>query len=151
MLFSLTTFSSQFVWGPLCWAIVASIALGSNLRRPLAIIMCIGHLYGVALYYSTSLTEYYLNGVSHSRPEFLYFWVYYVGFNIPWVVVPARMSLFPSNRALMLTKRGRQVLLYQNVVYVTKRLESELPERIQERTKPNQDGELKKRPRQRAA
>lgn len=51
--------------------------------------MCVGHLYGVALYYSTSLTERAMVGTMHSRPEFLYFWVYYVGFNAPWVVVPA--------------------------------------------------------------
>ncbi|KAF4783243.1 emopamil binding protein [Colletotrichum scovillei] len=55
----------------------------------LQIIMSVGHLYGVVLYYSTSLIELYSNGVSHSRPEFLYFWVYYIGFNAPWVVVPA--------------------------------------------------------------
>ncbi|KAL0930934.1 ebp domain-containing protein [Colletotrichum truncatum] len=94
-----------FVWGPLCWAIVISIAKRSHFRYPLTIIMCVGHLYGVALYYSTSLTEYYFNGVSHSRPEFLYFWVYYIGFNGPWVVVPA-------------------LLLYQNVMHIKRRLES---------------------------
>nr|XP_036578256.1 ebp domain-containing protein [Colletotrichum truncatum]KAF6785457.1 ebp domain-containing protein [Colletotrichum truncatum] len=97
--------SNQFVWGPLCWAIVISIAKRSHFRYPLTIIMCVGHLYGVALYYSTSLTEYYFNGVSHSRPEFLYFWVYYIGFNGPWVVVPA-------------------LLLYQNVMHIKRRLES---------------------------
>lgn len=68
-----------------------AITKRSTLRYPLTIIMCVGHLYGVVLYYSTSLTEYFLHGVSHSRPEFLYFWVYYIGFNGPWVVVPARM------------------------------------------------------------
>lgn len=51
--------------------------------------MCMAHLYGVALYYSTSLVETYFTGRAHSRPEFLYFWVYYVGFNFPWVIVPA--------------------------------------------------------------
>ena len=25
----------------------------------------------------------------YSRPEFLYYWVYYVGFNLPWVIAPA--------------------------------------------------------------
>lgn len=46
--------------------------------------MCVAHLYGVALYYATNWFE----GVSYSRPEFIYFWVYYVGFNMPWAVVP---------------------------------------------------------------
>ncbi|OLN95644.1 3-beta-hydroxysteroid-Delta(8),Delta(7)-isomerase 1 [Colletotrichum chlorophyti] len=89
------------VWGPLCWTIVYSIAKRSHLRHPLQTIMCVGHLYGVVLYYSTSLMELYSNGVSHSRPEFLYFWVYYVGFNGPWVIVPA-------------------VLLWQSVVHIKK-------------------------------
>lgn len=58
-----------------------------------------GHLYGVALYYSTSLAERTLVGTMHSRPEVLYFWVYYVGFNAPWVVVPL-ILLVQSLRAM---------------------------------------------------
>ena len=30
-----------------------------------------------------------MTGVSYSRPEALYFWGYYVGFNAPWVLIPA--------------------------------------------------------------
>lgn len=56
-------------------------------------IVCVAHLYGVTLYYATSLTETYFTGRAHSRPEFLYFWVYYVGFNLPWVIVPASTFL----------------------------------------------------------
>ncbi|KAF4781190.1 emopamil binding protein [Colletotrichum scovillei] len=88
------------VWGPLCWAIVIATAKRNQLRYPFQIIMSVGHLYGVVLYYSTSLIELYSNGVSHSRPEFLYFWVYYIGFNAPWVVVPA-------NRADVVAKLNR--------------------------------------------
>lgn len=51
--------------------------------------MCMAHLYGVALYYATSLVEMHFSGLSHSRPEFMYFWVYYVGFNLPWAIIPA--------------------------------------------------------------
>lgn len=78
----------KFIWGPLCYAIVICIAKRSPLRHPLQIIMCIGHLYGCILYYATSLAELYFNDVSHSRPEALYFWGYYVGFNFPWIIVP---------------------------------------------------------------
>ncbi|ETS80467.1 hypothetical protein PFICI_07996 [Pestalotiopsis fici W106-1] len=78
-----------FLWGPLSFLCAVSIVAASPLRHPLQIIMCMAHLYGVALYYSTSLVETHFTGRSHSRPEFLYFWVYYVGFNFPWVVVPA--------------------------------------------------------------
>lgn len=79
----------KFIWGPLCVAIAVCLVRGSPLRYPLQIVMCVGHLYGVALYYGTCYFEYRYHGVSHSRPEFLYFWVYYAGFNFPWVVVPS--------------------------------------------------------------
>ncbi|KAI0166111.1 Emopamil binding protein-domain-containing protein [Xylariaceae sp. FL1272] len=84
-----------FIWGPLCLANAIAIAKGSPSRHALRILACMAHLYGVALYYATSQCEFYFTGRSHSRPEFVYFWVYYVGFNLPWVVVPA-ILLFDS-------------------------------------------------------
>lgn len=59
--------------------------------------VCMGHLYGVVLYYATSTAEQAFRGVAHYRPEVLYFWVYYFGFNLPWVVVPSSECL-PSFR-----------------------------------------------------
>lgn len=50
--------------------------------------MCVAHLYGVALYYLTNWMEGHMYGVAYSRPEFLYYWVYYIGFNMPWAIVP---------------------------------------------------------------
>ncbi|KAL5888741.1 hypothetical protein ACKVWC_003999 [Pyricularia oryzae] len=47
------------------------------------------HLYGVVLYYATSFADMEIKGVAHSRPEFLYFWVYFVGMNLPWAIVPS--------------------------------------------------------------
>lgn len=47
------------------------------------------HLYGVALYFTTCYAQERFTGAVYSRSEFQYFWVYYVGFNAPWVVVPA--------------------------------------------------------------
>ncbi|KAK9414171.1 putative Emopamil binding protein-domain-containing protein [Seiridium unicorne] len=88
-----------FLWGPLSFLCAASIVAASHLRHPLQIIMCMAHLYGVALYYATSLVETHFTGRAHSRPEFLYFWVYYVGFNFPWVVVPAFL-LYSSLRTI---------------------------------------------------
>ena len=45
----------------------------------------------MALYYLTNWAE----GVSYSRPEALYYWVYYVGLNLPWAIVP--LCTFPPN------------------------------------------------------
>ena len=61
--------------------------------------VCMGHLYGVLLYYATSTAEHHFRGVAHYRPEALYFWVYYFGFNLPWVVVPlSKYSLLSPSR-----------------------------------------------------
>ncbi|KAI0887472.1 EBP-domain-containing protein [Annulohypoxylon maeteangense] len=90
---------TAFVWGPLCFANAVSIVRGSPFRHALRIIVCMAHLYGVALYYSTSLSEEYLTGLPHSRPEFLYFWVYYVGFNLPWAIIPS-MLLYNSTQTI---------------------------------------------------
>ncbi|KAI1144023.1 EBP-domain-containing protein [Hypoxylon sp. FL0543] len=90
---------TAFVWGPLCFANAISIVRGSPSRYALRIIMCMAHLYGVALYYSTTLCETYFTGRSHSRPEFLYFWVYMVGFNLPWAIIPA-ILLYDSARTV---------------------------------------------------
>lgn len=57
-------------------------------RHGLQLVVCTAHLYGVALYYATNWAEHRATGRSYSRPEFLYYWVYYVGLNMPWVVVP---------------------------------------------------------------
>ncbi|RYP17502.1 hypothetical protein DL765_004466 [Monosporascus sp. GIB2] len=80
---------TALLWAPLCFLCALTTALPrSPLRHPLRIAACMAHLYGVALYYATSLCELHYAGRSHSRPEPLYFWGYYVGFNLPWVVVP---------------------------------------------------------------
>ncbi|KAI2642870.1 Emopamil-binding protein [Xylaria nigripes] len=83
------------IWGPLCLVNAIAIVRNSPWRHALRIIACVAHLYGVTLYYATSQCEYYFTNRSHSRPEFVYFWVYYVGFNFPWVIVPT-LLLFDS-------------------------------------------------------
>ncbi|KAG9251517.1 Emopamil-binding protein [Emericellopsis atlantica] len=71
-------------WGPLSLLTLLAIIKKHDLRHPLQIIVCTAHLYGVALYYATSE----MDVTSYSRPEALYYWVYYVGFNAPWATVP---------------------------------------------------------------
>ncbi|KAI0439292.1 Emopamil binding protein-domain-containing protein [Xylaria telfairii] len=94
-----------FFWGPLCLANAIATARNSSSRHVLRIIACVAHLYGVALYYATSQCELYFSGRSHSRPEFLYFWVYYVGFNLPWAIVPA-LLLIDSAKAVTRAMRA---------------------------------------------
>ncbi|KAL6694691.1 Emopamil-binding protein [Trichoderma pleuroticola] len=77
-----------FAWGPLSLITVICICTNHPSRHLFQIVVCVAHLYGVALYYATNWAEQRFHGVSYSRPEFLYFWVYYVGFNAPWAIVP---------------------------------------------------------------
>lgn len=86
-------------WGPLSFLAAFAIIKGnSSLRHITQTIVSVGHLYGVALYFGTCFFQEKFRGISYSRPETLYYWVYYAGMNAPWVIVPASMSsqsLFP--------------------------------------------------------
>ncbi|KAK7425011.1 hypothetical protein QQZ08_008407 [Neonectria magnoliae] len=80
---------TTMAWGPISLLTVHGIVTNSRSRHAAQLVVCIAHLYGVALYYLTNWVEGQMYGVVYSRPEVLYYWVYYVGFNMPWVVVPA--------------------------------------------------------------
>jgi len=79
------------MWGPLCFLIAIFITTSHPLRYPLQLIVSTGQLYGVILYYATSMFEHYYKGVVYSRPEFLYFWVYYFMMNFFWAVIPSAL------------------------------------------------------------
>jgi cholestenol delta-isomerase len=79
------------------------------------------HLYGDTLYYATSLYDYYVNGVSHSRPEVLYFWVYYFLMNFVWIVVPACESATISWSVMILIVSTD--LLYSSVCLISQAME----------------------------
>ncbi|KAK4239769.1 Emopamil-binding protein [Achaetomium macrosporum] len=79
-------------WGPLSLATALLTARNrtreQGTRHLLQAIVCVGHLYGVALYYGTCGFAEHMRGISYSRPEAVYYWGYYVGLNAPWVFVP---------------------------------------------------------------
>lgn len=110
-------YNFQFVWGPLSLLTVLYIRTNHPSRHVFQIIVCVAHLYGVALYYATNWAEQRFHGVSYSRPEFLYFWVYYVGFNAPWAIVPfcesfkAEASVPLNMHAPLSNKPGKLMLL----------------------------------------
>ncbi|KAK4190090.1 Emopamil-binding protein [Podospora australis] len=86
---------TMITWGPLSLYGAYLTALPASkgkqgLRHVIQIVVAIGHLYGVALYYGTChFIETQSEGrISYSRPEFMYYWVYYAGMNAPWAVVP---------------------------------------------------------------
>ncbi|CAK7201245.1 hypothetical protein SEUCBS139899_003948 [Sporothrix eucalyptigena] len=88
------------VHGSLCYLTAVTIVKdagsptgNSGVRHVLQMLVSTLHLFGVLLYYGTLLFQESLQGTSHCRPEFLYRWVYFVGMNAPWVVVPLLASL----------------------------------------------------------
>lgn len=93
----LLTAMTKFAWGPLSWLTLFAILRDSPFRHVGQVIVCTAHLYGVALYYGTNWGDYRASGVSYSRPEVLYYWVYYVGLNAPWAVVPVGMFVDKSS------------------------------------------------------
>jgi hypothetical protein len=68
--------------------VAAFITTSHPLRHPLQIIVCVGQIYGLILYYATSMFDHYYKDVTYSRPEFLYFWFYYFFMNFIWMVIP---------------------------------------------------------------
>jgi len=52
----------------------------------------VGQIYGLILYYATSMFDHYYAQITYSRPEFLYFWGYYFFMNFIWMVFPGSKS-----------------------------------------------------------
>jgi hypothetical protein len=60
-----------------------------------------------------------------SRPEPLYFWVYFVGFNIPWFVVPiGKIPFRPSDPEEKNAANGVIVLLISSTRTISRALEA---------------------------
>jgi cholestenol delta-isomerase len=76
---------TAFIWGPLCPLVTYGILTSKSWRFTLMLIVSLGQIYGDVLYYATC----YLEGFIHSRPEFAYFWGFFVGLNSLWIIIPA--------------------------------------------------------------
>jgi len=76
---------TAFAWGPMSLVISYALATKKAWRYPAVLICSLGQLYGDVLYYYTCILE----GAVHTRPEFLYFWFYFVILNAVWIVVPS--------------------------------------------------------------
>ncbi|KAH6702064.1 Emopamil binding protein-domain-containing protein [Leptodontidium sp. MPI-SDFR-AT-0119] len=93
---------TAFTWGPMCFFIAYFITSSNPLRHPLQIIVCVGQMYGLVLYYATAMFDHYYNAAAYSRPEFLYFWVYFFAVNFIWMVIPG-LLLVSSVRTIART------------------------------------------------
>ncbi|KAF8541250.1 EBP domain-containing protein [Trichophaea hybrida] len=76
---------TAFLWGPLSFYIVWMIFTRHPSRHVCIALVSLGQMYGNVLYYGTAIME----GLETCRWEKMYLWVYFVGLNAVWLVVPA--------------------------------------------------------------
>ncbi|TKX19313.1 putative emopamil binding protein 2 [Elsinoe australis] len=88
---------TAFCWGPLCYCVAVMITVDHKLRFPLQLIVCLGQIYGLILYYATCYFDEHMLGLIYSRPEAYYYWGYYFGLNFIWMVIPGYL-LYQSVR-----------------------------------------------------
>jgi cholestenol Delta-isomerase len=79
---------TAWAWGPLSLLTTYLIANGSPWRHPVQIVVSGGQFYGDVLYFMTNWMDEWYSGISYSRPEALYYWGYFVGMNLIWLVIP---------------------------------------------------------------
>lgn len=76
------------MWGPLSYIVVYMILKNHSLRHPIQALVCIGQIYGLILYYATSMFDLYYKDLEYCRPEPYYFWFYFFFTNFIWMVIP---------------------------------------------------------------
>ncbi|NXK54578.1 EBP isomerase, partial [Chauna torquata] len=78
---------TAWAWGPLSFLTFLTFLWRHPTRYILQLIVSLGQLYGDVLYFATEARA----GWSHSDPRPFYFWVYFVGLNGIWVLVPGTL------------------------------------------------------------
>ena len=84
------------MWGPLAYLTAYFIATNNPFRHQVQSLVCIGQMYGLILYYATSMFDLYYKNIVWSRPEALYFWGYYFFVNFIWIMIPGCRFMPPS-------------------------------------------------------
>lgn len=88
---------NQLLISSLCFLTALCLTTSSPYTHPLKALVSSMHCYGNILYFSTSLLEEGKSGIVYYRPEWLYFWVYFVGMNGIWFVVPGCKYIIPHS------------------------------------------------------
>ncbi|KAJ2310119.1 hypothetical protein IWW54_003363, partial [Coemansia sp. RSA 2705] len=100
--------ATVLVIGPLCWLAVAGICARRGCLRDLAqLAASVLHVQSVLLYYGAELAA----PASACRPEPRYYYGYFVGANLPWLVVPlvlAARSAARISRQMAVAKRAEK-------------------------------------------
>ncbi|KAI8086729.1 Emopamil binding protein-domain-containing protein [Halteromyces radiatus] len=81
-----------FVWGPLCFASAWTWWQESNHYIFYQLLASLGHCFTCTLYFVLDIPT----GFQHCNPHPFYFWVYFVAFNAPWIIVPCTILYYNS-------------------------------------------------------
>ncbi|NWV24931.1 EBP isomerase, partial [Origma solitaria] len=92
---------TAWAWGPLSFLTFLAFLRHHPARYVLQLIVSLGQLYGDILYFATEARA----GWTHSDPQPLYFWGYFVGLNGIWVLVPG-LLLLDACHQLATAQRG---------------------------------------------
>ena len=87
---------TAFLEGPACFWTVYALLRSKPYRHVLQLLISVGQLYGVVLYYLTAI----MDGDIYSDSRAYYYWGYFVLMNLPWVVVPS-ILIVSSVRAIV--------------------------------------------------
>ncbi|KAI8067371.1 Emopamil-binding protein [Thamnidium elegans] len=72
-----------FIWGPLCLITCWYILNGSPKQYFFQLVASLCHLFSCSLYFIMDLPE-----ATHCNPSPYYFYIYFISFNMPWLIVP---------------------------------------------------------------
>ncbi len=86
---------TELILGPLCFLLVWLIHRGSAYRHRVQLVLCTAQLYGCVLYFVAPVMQGTWGSVMTNDPFEL--WVYIIGLNALWIIVPAVM-IFQSLR-----------------------------------------------------
>lgn len=86
---------TAFIEGPGCLLIVWGLLKAKPWRYTAVLLVSLGQFYGDVLYFGTCLH----GGMSrHTRPEFIYFWFYFIIVNGVWLVVPMACMIHAAKK-----------------------------------------------------
>ncbi|KAI8887523.1 Emopamil-binding protein [Backusella circina FSU 941] len=75
------------VWSFFCLVSAHYIYIDSPLQYLFQLVASLCHLFSCSLYYIMDLPT-----AIHCNPHPLYFWVYFISFNAPWIIVPCLIT-----------------------------------------------------------
>lgn len=84
--------SKKFIWGPLCLITCWYILNGSPKQYFFQLVASLCHLFSCSLYFIMDLPE-----ATHCNPNPYYFYIYFVSFNLPWLIVRWYQMFFFSS------------------------------------------------------